>query len=109
VDAYYPGHGIVVEYQGRQHAEPVDFFDWRETVRGGRGVQRRLYDERRVTEIPAHGRLVLVSPGDLDSTKGGTLRRNTAYDRAVLTRLLGLDGQTGSEAVGGPRGPLASL
>lgn len=91
VDAYYEGHDLVVEYQERQHFVPTPFFDRRQTVSGvGRGEQRRLYDERRETEIPAHGlRLVVVTPGDVDADRQGRLRRNAVHDRAALKKLLG--------------------
>lgn len=89
VDAYYEGHGLVVEYQERQHTEATPFFDRRQTVSGvGRGAQRRLYDERRKTEIPAHGlRLVIVMLGDLDADRRGRLLRNGTHDRQVLPKL----------------------
>jgi hypothetical protein len=58
VDAFYPEHGLVVEYRERQHAEPVPHFDKPHvlTVSGvHRGEQRRIYDLRREREIPKHG------------------------------------------------------
>jgi hypothetical protein len=90
VDAYYEGHGLVVEYQERQHTEPTPFFDRRQTVSGvGRGEQRSLYDQRREAEIPAHGlRLVVVRPRDLDADSRGRLRRNRTHDRQALSTLL---------------------
>jgi hypothetical protein len=50
VDAYYRDHGLIVEYQERQHDEPVAHFDKpdRMTASGvHRGEQRKLYDRRR--------------------------------------------------------------
>ncbi len=92
VDAYYPGHLLVVEYHERQHEERVVFFDKPEklTVSGvGRREQRRRYDERRRTEIPAHGlRLVIVRWSDLDADARGRLRRNQAADRESVVGLL---------------------
>lgn len=92
VDAYYPEHRLVVEYQERQHDQPVRHFDKPEvmTVSGvHRGEQRRIYDERRRLEIPKHGlRLVVVTPGDLQADRRGRLRRDHAKDLPVLRTLL---------------------
>jgi hypothetical protein len=58
VDAYYAARQLVVEYRERQHDGPVAHFDKSDvlTVSGvHRGIQRRIYDERRAVEIPAHG------------------------------------------------------
>jgi hypothetical protein len=92
VDAYYAGHGLVVEYQERQHDEPVAHFDKpdRLTVSGvHRGIQRRIYDERRAAEIPAHGlRFVVLRPNDLTADKRGRLLRRRRTDEASLRALL---------------------
>ena len=97
VDAYYEGQGIVVEYRERQHAQATPFFDRRQTVSGmGRGAQRRLYDERRETEIPGHGlRLVVITSDDLDADQQGRLRRNRAADRAAIVKLLDVEPHSG--------------
>jgi len=56
VDAYYPDHGLVVEYRERQHTEPVAIMDRRQTISGcSRGEQRRRYDERRRVVLREHG------------------------------------------------------
>ncbi|MEU5095766.1 hypothetical protein [Streptomyces sp. NPDC020996] len=92
VEAYWPGHRLVVEYRELHHDRPVPHFDKpdRLTVSGvHRGEQRALYDARRETEIPAHGlRLVVVRPSDLDADKRGRLRRDEAADLPVLRRIL---------------------
>lgn len=92
VDAYWPGHRLVVEYRELQHDQPVPHFDKpdRLTVSGvHRGEQRALYDARRDTEIPAHGlRLVVVRPADLDADGRGRLRRNEEADLGALRALL---------------------
>ncbi|MFF9656942.1 hypothetical protein [Streptomyces griseoluteus] len=92
VDAYWPGHRLVVEYRELQHDQPVPHFDKpdRLTVSGvHRGEQRALYDARREAEIPAHGlRLVVVRPADLDADGRGRLRRNEEADLAVLRKVL---------------------
>jgi hypothetical protein len=94
VDAYYPDHRLVVEYRERQHEEPVAFFDRRDAVSGvPRGVQRRIYDERREREIPKHGlRLVIVRPGDLAANSRGRLLRRRDADLVSLARTLHVPG-----------------
>lgn len=92
VDAYYSGRGLVVEYRERQHDEPVAHFDKPDvlTVSGvHRGIQRRIYDERRAVEIPAHGlRLIVVKPSDLTADGRGRLVRSRGSDEAALRTLL---------------------
>jgi hypothetical protein len=95
VDAYWPGHQLVVEYRELQHDQPMPHFDKpdRLTVSGvHRGEQRALYDARRDKEIPAHGlRLVVVRPADLDADGRGRLRRNEEADLAALKKILARD------------------
>jgi hypothetical protein len=92
VDAYYVGHRLVVEYRERQHDEPVAHCDKpdRLTVSGvHRGIQRRIYDDRRAVEVPAHGlRLIVLRPNDLATDKRGRLLRDRASDLAALRVLL---------------------
>ena len=90
VDAYYPRHGLVVEYRERQHYEATPFFDRRQTVSGvGRGEQRRRYDRLREREIPTHGlRLEIIRSDDLASDSRGRLRRQRPDDLRILKRHL---------------------
>jgi hypothetical protein len=92
VDAYYAGHRLVIEYRERQHDEPVAHFDKPDvlTVSGvHRGIQRRIYDDRRASEVPAHGlRLIVVRPSDLTADKRGRLLRRQESDEAALRTLL---------------------
>lgn len=92
VDAYWPGHQLVVEYRELQHDQPMPHLDKpdRLTVSGvHRGEKRTLYDARRDTDIPAHGlRLIIVRPADLDADGRGRLRRNEAADLAALQKIL---------------------
>jgi hypothetical protein len=92
VDAYYAARRLVIEYRERQHDEPVAHFDKPDvlTVSGvHRGIQRRIYDERRAVEIPAHGlRLIVVRPSDLAADGRGRLPRNREVDEAALLALL---------------------
>jgi hypothetical protein len=95
VDAYWPGHQLVVEYRELQHDQPVLHFDKPNvvTVSGvHRGEQRALYDVRRDTEIPARGlRLVVIRPADLDADRRGRLRRNVSADLTTLRAILARD------------------
>jgi hypothetical protein len=92
VDAYYPNRKLVIEYHERQHAEAIEFFDKpdRLTVSGiSRGEQRRLYDQRRMDEIPRRGlTLVIINAPDLDSSPRGRLRRNREQDIQELRQRL---------------------
>lgn len=92
VDGYWPDLGLVVEYRERQHDEATAFFDKpdRLTVSGvHRGEQRRLYDERREHEVPAHGlTLVIVKPSDLAADARGRLLRLQDEDQDALRRHL---------------------
>jgi hypothetical protein len=90
VDAFYPHHGLVVEYHEPQHYRPVPIMDRRETISGPRSVQRRIYDERRREQVPAHGlRLVTIRADDLDANARGRLRRRDRdADREIVRRLL---------------------
>lgn len=95
VDAYWPGHQLVVEYRELQHDQPMPHFDKPDklTVSGvHRGKQLALYDARRDTEIPAQGlRLVVIRPAALDADSRGRLRRNQEADLAALKKILARD------------------
>jgi hypothetical protein len=90
VDAYYEPLGLVVEYRERQHDQPVPFFDKpdRLTVSGvHRGEQRRIYDQRRDTRIPAHGlRLWVITPADLRADNHGRLTTRDPHRDLNLLR-----------------------
>lgn len=88
VDVYYPTLNLVVEYYERQHTEAVKFFDRKMTVSGvSRGEQRRIYDERRRTELPKHGiQLVILGYSDFGTSK--KLLRNHDKDIEVVKSAL---------------------
>lgn len=53
VDDYWEVHNLVVEYNEKQHSEPVPFFDSKITPTGMlRGAQRKLDDARKAQKIP---------------------------------------------------------
>ncbi|GAA4628661.1 hypothetical protein [Cellulomonas oligotrophica] len=92
VDAYWPDRALVVEVYERQHDEAVAHFDKpdRLTVSGvHRGEQRRLYDERRRTLVPAHGlTLLIVRTSQLTVDARGRLVRDVESDTATLRTLV---------------------
>ena len=92
VDVYYRELNLVVEYYERQHTEEVKFFNRRMTVSGvSRGEQRRIYDERRRTELPKHGiKLVIISYSDFGSSK--KLVRDHDKDLKEVKRILNENG-----------------
>jgi hypothetical protein len=80
-----------VEYHEHQHDRPVPIMDRRPTLSGvPRGVQRRIYDQLRREQVPAHGlRLVIIRADDLDVDARGRLRRRDRdADLQVVRRLL---------------------
>jgi hypothetical protein len=90
VDAFYPALNLVVEYMERQHTEAVPHFDKRMTVSGmSRGEQRRLYDQRRQSEIPKQGiALVTVHYHELAHAGSKQLLRDRVDDLRVLGQRL---------------------
>lgn len=89
VDAYYANLSLVIEYRERQHTEAVPIMDLRPTVSGcTRGEQRRIYDERRRTMLPANGlRLIEVCYRSFEHDGRKRLRRTPA-DRDVVRGIL---------------------
>ena len=92
VDAFYPDLNLVVEFYERQHTEEVSFFNRRMTVSGVcRGEQRKIYDERRRTELPKHGiKVVVISYSDFGVSKK-LLRKHDA-DLSIIKTILANNG-----------------
>jgi len=91
VDAYYEQPKLVVEYRERQHSEPVNFFDKRETVSGvNRGTQRKIYDQRRREVLPREGiALVELSYAQFEHDSKKRIVRNRDKDlKVVLAELM---------------------
>lgn len=92
VDAFWPDRGLVIEFWESQHEKPVRFFDKPDqlTVSGvSRGVQRALYDQRRLELIPRHGLdLVVIRKAELECTPGGRLKHMRECDLVTLAGLL---------------------
>lgn len=89
VDAYYEDLNLVIEYYESQHTESTPFFDNKKTVSGvPRGEQRRLYDERRRTELPKHGiKVIILRYSDFGTTKR-LKRDNREHDIEVVRKKL---------------------
>lgn len=92
VDAYWPDQGLVIEFWESQHESPAPFFDKPDqlTVSGvPRGVQRALYDQRRLELIPQHDlSLVVIRKSDLECTQSGRLTHARLKDLATIRRML---------------------
>lgn len=89
VDGFWHNFGLVVEYAERQHTESVALFDRRDTVSGvTRGLQRKLYDQRRIELVPAHGFKVVVIPATAFELRRGRIQRDPESDLEVIRRLL---------------------
>ncbi len=88
VDAYYEGLNLVVEYYEQQHTESVKLFDHKMTISGvPRGIQRKIYDERRKVVLPQHGiQVVVISFQDFGKSK--ELKRNKENDLDVVKKFL---------------------
>ena len=92
VDAFYESLNLVIEYQEKQHTEPVSFFDKpdRMTVSGvHRGEQRKRYDQRRREVFCQTGiTLMELSYSDFDHNAARRLKRKPAQDEAVVRHML---------------------
>ena len=91
VDAYYPALRLVVEFHEKQHTEAVKHFDKPDvlTVSGvHRGIQRRLYDNRRRELIPAHGLSLVIIPMSDFEVRGRSIAKNREADLGVVRKAL---------------------
>lgn len=85
VDGYWPVLKLVVEFQEKQHTEPVLLFDRRATVSGvPRGEQRRLYDQRKAETLPQHGIRVVVIHKFEFTTRADKIVRDHERDLLVI-------------------------
>lgn len=90
-DAVWESRKLIVEFDERQHGEPVDFFDkpQRMTVSGvHRREQRRLYDERKVRLALAHGYTVIRIPASVLVWRGHRLAKDRSADLVTLRGLI---------------------
>ena len=74
-----------------QHYVPTPHFDKPDvmTVSGvHRGLQRRLYDERKAELIPQHGLTLIALPITAFEVRGKKIKRNTERDLEVVRSVL---------------------
>jgi len=91
VDAYWPDRTLVVEFHEKQHTEQVRHFDKpdRMTVSGmHRGMQRKLYDDRRRELIPANGITLVIIPMSYFEVRRSNIVQRYDEDLAVVRRVL---------------------
>jgi len=72
LDVYVPSRGLAIEYQGRQHFEPVDFFGGQEALE-----KTRKHDERKGRKCSSNGIALIL------------WRYDEPIDRHTLIRKLG--------------------
>ena len=89
VDAFYPALNLVIEYRERQHSEAVAIMDRRDTISGcKRGEQRRRYDARRRSRLPAHGITLIELDYSMFAHDGRKRLRRDSADAAVIAAAL---------------------
>jgi hypothetical protein len=92
VDAYYEHLNLVIEYMESQHSRETPFFDKPDKMTASgvhRGVQRRLYDERRAAILPKHGiTLLKLNLSDFPNRAGKKLRRQREQDEMTVREKL---------------------
>jgi hypothetical protein len=91
VDGYWAELKLVVEIMESQHYVPTPHFDKPNvmTVSGvHRGLQRKLYDQRKAELIPLHGLKLIVIPITAFEVRGKKIKRNPDGDVDVVRRML---------------------
>ena len=91
VDAFYPSRNLVIEYHERQHTEDVAFFDKpsKMTCSGvSRGEQRRIYDNRRRSLLPANQISLVVLDYSMFEHDARKRLRRTSADETVIRKHL---------------------
>lgn len=92
VDAYYNKSNLVIEFLEKQHTTSIKHFDKPDkiTVSGvHRGIQRKIYDERRKDLVPKNGiDLLCISYNEFACNNNGKLLRDSINDITVLKKLL---------------------
>lgn len=92
VDAYYFKRNLVVEYCERQHTDAVTFFDkpHKLTISGiHRGLQRKIYDERRRVVLNEKGFTLLeFSYAEFQFDRRKRIIRNEPSDTLIIANRL---------------------
>jgi len=95
VDGYWEPLKLVVEVMESQHYKPTLHFDKPHelTVSGvHRGLQRRLYDERKAELIPQRGLTLLAMPIAEFEVRGKKIKRNLEHDLETVRLALSRSG-----------------
>lgn len=92
VDAYYESLNLVIEYEERQHTEPVLIFDkpTKLTISGvPRGEQRKIYDLRRKKVLPVHNvHLIVIPYTAFQNRKDKKILRDRSNDLIIVRQFL---------------------
>jgi len=89
LDGYWDSFCLAVEFQEKQHFEPVPFWDQKITASGmTRGEQRKVYDQRKVEKTAEHGVCLLHIRQDAFQMAKGKIDRNPARDLEIVRGLL---------------------
>lgn len=92
MDAFYEELNLVIEYKERQHTESIPHFDKpdKKTISGvHRGLQRKIYDERRRQVLPKHKiKLIEISYSDFEHSNAKKLKKNIDSDILKLSFIL---------------------
>jgi very-short-patch-repair endonuclease len=92
VDAYYPKHKLVIEFNERQHDEAVKFFDKPDRITASgvhRGEQRKIYDNRRAELLPKNGiKLIVLRYDQFLHNSNRKLRRIPTDDLQTIRDIL---------------------
>jgi len=92
IDVYYPRLNLVIEFAEVQHTKPVKHFDKPNvmTVSGvHRGIQRRIYDERKKEVLPRHRIKLIEIPFHLfNCTSRDKIIRNPKTDLKIIRQFL---------------------
>lgn len=89
LDGYWGGQQLVVEFQEKQHFEPVAFWDQKITASGmTRGEQRKIYDRRKVEQTVEHGIRLVHIRQDAFPMSRGKIDRDPERDLDIVRRLL---------------------
>lgn len=91
MDGNWESLGLVVEVMESQHYLPTPHFDKPDvvTVSGmHRGLQRRLYDERKAELILRHGLRLIALPITAFEVRGKKIKRNPERDIEVVRSVL---------------------
>jgi hypothetical protein len=89
LDGYWDKYRLAIEFQEKQHFEPVPFWDQKLTASGmTRGEQRKVYDLRKVEKTAEHGVRLLHIRQDAFPMSKGKINRDPKHDLDIVRQLL---------------------